>query len=78
MFCRSLPALAILAALLAPASAATPARAAAAMRVPALPKAQGEAGICCCRYYARGWQHAWMAPAACAQAGGACVSPDQC
>lgn len=49
------------------------ARAIEAMHVPAQ-----QQGICCCQVFVQRWQYSWMAPSACAQARGTCVSPDHC
>jgi hypothetical protein len=34
--------------------------------------------VCCCRFFAQGWQHAWRGQAACDSAGGTCAAPDHC
>jgi|LNFM01.1.fsa_nt_gb hypothetical protein len=45
---------------------------------PAQPAQQDPGPVCCCRYFAQGWQHAWRGQAACDSAGGTCVAPDHC
>jgi hypothetical protein len=50
---------------------------AAAPRAPEVP-AQDSGPVCCCRYFAQGWQHAWRGQGACDGAGGSCVAPDHC
>lgn len=34
--------------------------------------------VCCCRFFAQGWQHGWRGQSACDSAGGTCVAPDHC
>lgn len=45
---------------------------------PAQPTQQDPGPVCCCRFFAQGWQHAWRGQAACDSAGGSCVAPDHC
>ena len=42
------------------------------------PAQQDPGPVCCCRFFAQGWQHAWREQSACDSAGGACVAPDHC
>lgn len=50
-----------------------------ASSVPQPTPAQQDPGpVCCCRFFAQGWQHAWRGQSACDSAGGTCVAPDHC
>jgi hypothetical protein len=40
--------------------------------------AQDDSAVCCCRYFAQGWQHAWRSENSCSSSGGACVAHDRC
>ncbi|MBL8681712.1 MAG: hypothetical protein JNK05_21265 [Myxococcales bacterium] len=42
------------------------------------PTQQDPGPVCCCRFFAQGWQHAWRGQSACDSAGGSCVAPDHC
>lgn len=42
------------------------------------PAQQDPGPVCCCRFFAQGWQHAWRGQSACEGAGGSCVAPDHC
>lgn len=42
------------------------------------PAQQDPGPVCCCRFFAQGWQHGWRGQSACDSAGGTCVAPDHC